>query len=96
MLARRVDDIHGEVARIFRAFGFSVQDTSRVGGGFPDYVIGFRGKNYLVEVKNDTGFGWKYTAAQKKFNESWNGQHITITSPAEAADFAKQMRHEDR
>ena len=95
MTRSRTDGIQPVVIRIFRAYGFSVKDTSRVGGGFPDLVLGFRSKNFLVEVKNDTGVGWKYTPAQKKFNDTWNGQRITITSTQEAAEFAEKVRHEN-
>jgi hypothetical protein len=47
-----------------------------VGGGLPDLIIGFRDKNYLIEVKEDEKS--EFTAAQKKFWQDWNGQKAIV------------------
>jgi hypothetical protein len=50
--AARTDDNHGAIRAAFRALGAYVMDTSHVGGGFPDLVIGTRGRWLFVEVKD--------------------------------------------
>lgn len=42
--AARVDANHAEIARTLRRLGWAVHDTSGVGGGFPDLVIGKAGR----------------------------------------------------
>jgi hypothetical protein len=73
-------------ARIFlelRQLGFSVHDTSRVGNGFPDCVVGDprTGLNYLFEIKSKNG---KLRASQKVFQENWRGQYDVIRSTKDA------------
>jgi len=55
-------------------------DTSQLGKGFPDLVIGFRGKNYLIEVKNPAKplSDRQLTDDQKKFHSAWHGQVNTV------------------
>ena len=54
--ARRVDANQAGLIAAARKMGCSVADTSRLGAGFPDLVIGLAGKggrvNLLVEVKD--------------------------------------------
>lgn len=50
--AARVDRPHAEFVRLFRSLGAVVFDTSRVGGGFSDLVVIWRGEVMLVEVKD--------------------------------------------
>ena len=53
--ARRTDDNQPEIIAAFRACGWYVRDTSRLGEGFPDLVV-YRPQNgiVLVEVKDGT------------------------------------------
>ena len=66
------------------AFGFSV---------FPldlplDAVVGYGGRTFLVEVKAAKG---QLTDAQRKFLETWRGQHIVLRTHAEAAEWAREV-----
>jgi len=49
-----------------------------VGKGFPDIVIGYKGINYLVEIKDGekTKSQKKLTEDEIKFHQSWFGQII--------------------
>lgn len=51
--------------------GVSVLILSQVGNGAPDLLLGFRGKNYLVEIKSKNG---KLRQDQKEFIDEWRGQ----------------------
>jgi len=72
-----------------RALGCSVAVLSGLGGGVPDLLIGFRGVNYLLEVKNLEGRGDKLTPAESAFFDSWAGQVEVIRDSDEAKKAVK-------
>ena len=75
--ARKTDANHMQIINILRAIGASVFSTHRVGKGFPDIVCGFRGENYLLEIKTPKG---ELTRDETRFFDSWAGQvHVVIT-----------------
>jgi hypothetical protein len=65
-----------------------VADTSRVGDGWPDIVVGFRGKNWLLEIKDGSKppSKRKLTAEQEQFVAYWRGQWACVKSEAEAIE----------
>ncbi len=73
--APKRDHNHKTVERAFRLLGCTVADTSGVASGFPDLVVGFRGRDHKVEVKNrQTSYGRKgKSESQKTFERLWNG-----------------------
>ena len=48
----RTDANHSDIAAVMRSVGAYVIDCSQVGAGFPDLIVMFRGRIYLVEVKD--------------------------------------------
>lgn len=79
--ARRVDRNQQEICDAFRACGWEVHDMSGTGGGFPDLVVGKRGKDgkvrldtlRLVEVKDGKKppSARELTPPQVKFHAIW-------------------------
>lgn len=57
-------------------------DAADVGGGFPDLVVGFRGRTYLLEVKRAKG---KLRASQVAFRDSWRGGPLVVVRTAAEA-----------
>ena len=49
--ARRVDRNHAAIREGLRKLGYTVWDTSRLGGGFPDLLVWDKRRLILVEVK---------------------------------------------
>ena len=88
--AARTDRNHQEIAEVFRKAGFSVADTSRLGGGFPDLVVGIAGRNYLIEVKDGTlvPSRRKLTDDEAAFVSAWRGGVDIIDTPARAEQLA--------
>lgn len=84
--AARVDGNHSEIIKALRQIGASVADTSRMGQGFPDLVCGFRGNNFLIEVKNDKQPPSKrqLTADEKRFHDGWCGSVHVVESAEQA------------
>ena len=78
---RRTDKNHVEIMWALRSVGASVYSTHRVGQGYPDLTVGFRGKNYLIEVKTADG---DLTRDEINFFDSWAGQVQVATTVDEA------------
>ena len=69
--AARVDANQAEIVAALRAVGASVQDLHCVGEGVPDLVVGFRGQNYLIEVKGLTEL---LNGREARWHDAWRGQ----------------------
>jgi hypothetical protein len=92
--ARRVDDNQREIIAAFRRLGYSVHDTSRIGGGFPDLVLGLAGKCFTVEIKDGRKppSARKLTTAEQTFKDGWRGQYDVIESVDGVLAFDKKTR----
>lgn len=88
-LKPRKDLNHTEIVAALRQVGCSVADTAALGHGFPDLVVGLRGKNYLLEVKDGSlpPSQRKLTTDEANFHESWRGKIFIVTSVEEAIAF---------
>lgn len=76
MRARRSDSNQALLVEQMRKIGLSVFVTSRVGEGFPDVIVGTKGKNYLFEIKDPKKPPSKRTLTEdeKLFFRTWRGQ----------------------
>lgn len=52
MRGKRTDHNQTAVVKELRALGVFIQDLSQVGKGCPDLLCGFRGRWYVIELKN--------------------------------------------
>lgn len=74
--AAKVDANQACIIKALRQIGASVQPLHTVGGGVPDLLVGYRGKNTLLEVKD----GGKVKSARKLTDEqiewitAWRGK----------------------
>lgn len=84
--AARTDANHAAIVAALRGIGASVASTAAVGNGFPDIVVGFRGRNWLIECKDGSKppSDRKLTPAQQDFRIGWRGHWIVVESPDEA------------
>jgi len=84
--AAKVDRNHSEIVHALKSAGATVQDLSAVGGGCPDILVGFKGVNYALEIKDG-----KRPPSEKKLNErqeAWHGGwkgHVVKVETIEAA-----------
>lgn len=74
--AARVDANHARLVKELRKLGISVQSLAAVGNGVPDLLCGWRGANYLVEVKNPDMPPSKreLTDDEKEWHQGWRGR----------------------
>ena len=77
----KVDANHKEITDALRAVGASVVSLAAIGRGVPDLLVGFRGGNYLLEVKTTKGF---LTPDQIEFTTLYRGSVVVVRSAAEA------------
>lgn len=77
----RVDKNQVEIVNALRKAGRTVRCLHQLGNGAPDLLVGFRGVNYLLEIKYKKG---KLTDDQKKFFADWNGTVYPVYSAEEA------------
>ena len=77
----RVDANHGVIVAALRQVGASVQDLAKVGKGCPDILVGYRGQNYLMEIKTNKG---KATLPQIAWHTFWQGQVVVVRDVDEA------------
>lgn len=78
----RTDANQEEIVKGLRDRGATVAITSSVGAGFPDLVVGHRGRTYLLEVKRSEKE--KLTDDQVKFQQTWRGQWARVSNSVEA------------
>lgn len=82
----RTDANQQEIVNSLRKHGASVISLAAVGDGCPDLLVGYKGINYLLEVKDGSKVPSqkKLTKDQLKFFETWKGQAVKVESVDEA------------
>lgn len=84
--AAKADANQAEIVAALRSIGASVETLHAVGRGVPDLLVGFRGRNWLIEVKD----GGKVPSArvltedQGIWHRAWRGQ-VAVVEDAGAA-----------
>lgn len=71
------DANHNDIVLLLRQIpGVTVFDFADVGSGMTDIIIGYKGVNYLVEIKDGRKVksAQKLTPAQIEFHRDWKGQ----------------------
>ncbi len=85
-LDARTDANQNEIVQALRDVGASVAITSAMGKGFPDIVAGYRGINYLIEIKDGSKSPSKrrLTPDEQEFHDLWRGAAIVVNDVDEA------------
>jgi Holliday junction resolvase len=81
----RVDQNQKDIMRELRRLGATVIDASGVGRGFPDLVVGYQGRTFLLEVKNPERKG-VLNLLQEKFFEDFRGEAYVAGTVDEAIE----------
>lgn len=82
MRARKIDKNQPGLVKQMRQVGMSVFVTSMVGNGFVDVVCGYRGMNFLIEIKDPAQphSKRKLTPDEQIFHDNWKGStHVVET-----------------
>lgn len=72
----RIDDNQKQIVKQLRQLGVSVQSLASMGKGVPDLLLGFRGINILIELKDGDKVmsKTKLTTDEKDWHNNWNGR----------------------
>lgn len=92
MIVRKTDANQADIVKALRKLPkLSVFSTHIVGKGFPDIVVGYKGINYLFEIKDGAKpkSSQKLTTGEVKFHSEWNGQIDIITNIDDALNILK-------
>ena len=84
MRAARADANQPEIVQAYRDAGATVTSLHRVGMGCPDLLVGHRGQNHLVEVKDGAKppSARVLTPSQEDWHGNWRGVvHIVKDIP---------------
>jgi hypothetical protein len=77
-----VDGTHTAIVQALRQAGCSVLDLRSLGSGAPDLLVGFRGRDRLLEVKTARG---RLLEAQKDFALAWRGHEVSVVRSVDEA-----------
>ena len=82
MKAKKVDVNQMEIVATLRKIGATVQSLATVGNGCPDLLVGFRGRNYLMEIKDveKVPSAQELTPHQVKWHLEWCGELYIVRS----------------
>ena len=78
--AAKVDANQREVVKALRKAGATVQHLHAVGAGCPDLLVGYKGGNHLVEVKDGhkPPSARKLTPDQVVWHRDWRGSPVHV------------------
>lgn len=84
--AAKVDANQSEIVQALRQVGASVALLHSVGKGVPDLAVGYRGANYLLEVKDGAKkpSDRNLNADQVEWHQAWRGQAAVAETVKEA------------
>jgi len=87
--AAKVDANQPDIVKALRAIGATVAVTSTVGQGFPDICVGFRGRNFMIEVKDGRKppSERRLTPDQVDFHAAWRGEVVVVESVEQAIEY---------
>ena len=91
---RTVDQNQQQIIDALRSIGCTVQDLSQLGRGCPNVLIGYRGRNFLLEIKSGDRVP-KLTPREEQWIRQWDGQVGVITSIEDALAIVREADYED-
>ena len=84
--AARTDSNQTEIVKALRAIGCSVQSLAAVGKGCPDLLVGWQGRNVLMEIKDGDKCpsARKLTEDETRWHAGWKGRVFVVKDVAGA------------
>lgn len=93
--AARTDDNHTAIVQALRAIGCSVQSLAAVGKGCPDLLVGYKGRNIPLEVKDGSKppSARKLTEDQIRWHGDWRGCVAVVCDVESAIRAVRMLEH---
>jgi hypothetical protein len=91
----KIDANQSAIVKELRQCGASVWITSNLGDGSGDIVVGWRGQNFIFEVKDPSQIPSKrkLTSDEKEFHANWHGQIHVIESAGDALEIMQSWKN---
>lgn len=85
-LKARIDANQPEIVTALRSAGATVQPLHQMGAGCPDLLVGFRGQNFLLEVKDGAQppSARRLTPIEANWIGTWRGWVFIVKNVSEA------------
>lgn len=82
----KVDVNQKAIVKVLRSVGATVTPTHQLGKGFPDIVVGYRGTNFLIEIKDSEQppSKRKLTPDEQKWHDDWRGTVHIVNNEQDA------------
>jgi len=82
----KIDDNQPAIVKALKQIGCNVQSLAACGNGVPDLLVGYRGYNLLLEVKDGAKSASRreLTDDQRVWHMFWTGQVAVVESVEEA------------
>lgn len=82
----KVDRNQPEIVKALRQVGATVQSLCAVRDGVPDLLVAYRGRNYLMEIKDylQPPSKQRLTPDEKAWHQNWNGPVFIVHTIDEA------------
>lgn len=96
MRIRKVDANQRSLVKQIRMIpGVTVAHIHTVGQGLCDLIIGYRGKNFLVEVKDPKKqkSQRKLTTDEEKFHRQWTGQIAVVETASDVIKLIHELKN---
>ena len=92
--AAKVDRNHPEIVAALRDVGASVQPLHTIGKGCPDVLVGYRGTNFVLEIKDGKAPPSKrrLTDDEQDWFDDWKGEAMIVESVDDALRAIGVMR----
>ncbi len=92
---RRTDANQAEIMAALRKIGASVQPIHTVGRGCPDLLVGYRGLNFVLEIKGGKNppSKRKLTTDEQLWHSGWRGQVAVVNTVGEAIRHITTIRY---
>ena len=84
---KKTDKNQQDIIDSLRDDGCSVISLHMVGNGCPDLIVGYKGNNYLFEVKSDGG---ELNENEVEHFATWKGQSHVIWNAEEAIEIIRR------
>jgi len=93
MTWKKIDDNQTEIVIGLRGIGACVQSLAAIGKGCPDLLVGYRGKIYLMEVKDGSKppSKRKLTQDEEKWIDHWQRIAQVKVHVVESFDAARKV-----
>ena len=84
----RIDDNQKQIVEALRKAGASVKSLAQLGSGCPDLLVGFKGINWLFEVKDPSKrpSQRELSEDERAFHAAWLGQIDVIENSTQAIE----------